>query len=146
MDYLSFVIQYFGLLLSLVLILVGWWFGRLGEQRHLGQLSVSEQNFCHISVSSERFVHPDGDGTLVVGSVVIAQDRFKFMMATLLSLFGKNLTVYETMLERGRREALLRLKTKADKMGCRQVFGVRFESSAIDLYCIEVMAYGTAVK
>lgn len=85
------------------------------------------------------------DSTLVMGSVVITSDRFKFWIGSFLSLFGKNLTVYEVMLERGRREAMIRLKLEAHAHGYNQVYGIRFETTIIE-NGTEILAYGTAVK
>ena len=94
-------------LIWLVLIAIGWYFGTRAERNHLKSLMADEQKYQHIQVSSERFYEPKGvnESILVVGSVVIAQDKFKQVVAAMLSLFGKNLTVYETLLDRARREA-----------------------------------------
>ena len=100
-----------------ILFVVGWFFGARHERQHLAQLAISEKQLNHIIVSTERFYQPalaDGtQGELVLGSVVIAQDYFKMVIARVLSIFGKNLTTYETLLERARREALVRMRTQA---------------------------------
>lgn len=93
-------------LIWLVLVTTGWYFGARAERGHLKSLMADEQKYQHIQVSSECFYEPKGinESILVVGSVVIAQDKFKQVVAAMLSLFGKNLTVYETLLDRARRE------------------------------------------
>ena len=132
------------------LFFVGWAFGRLNEGDHIKYLDVTEKELGHIVVSSERFYQPEiSDGTqgvLVMGSVVIAQDFFKMIIARLLSLFGKNLTTYETLLERARREAVLRMKLEAQFLGYNQVSGLRLEVTSINLTgsMVEAIAYGTA--
>lgn len=92
----------------LVLFIVGWFFGARHERQHLARLAIAEAELSHIIVSSERFYQPivvqDSQGELVLGSVVIAQDYFKMVIARVLSIFGKNLTTYETLLERARRK------------------------------------------
>ena len=133
------------------LFFLGWVFGRLNEGDHLKRLDVAEKELGHIIVSSERFYQPkisDGtQGVLVMGSVVIAQDYFKMIIARILSLFGKNLTTYETLLDRARREAVLRMKLEAQFLGYNQVYGLRLEVTSINLTgsMVEAIAYGTAV-
>ena len=108
---------------------------------------IDEQKYQHIQVSSERFYEPKGvnESILVVGSVVIAQDKFKQAVAAILSLFGKNLTVYETLLDRARREAVLRAKRQANDAGCHALYGLRFEMTEVQ-GGVEILAYGVAVK
>ena len=133
------------------LFFLGWVFGCLNESDHLKRLDVAEKELGHIIVSSERFYQPkisDGtQGILVMGSVVIAQDYFKMIIARILSLFGKNLTTYETLLDRARREAVLRMKLEAQFLGYNQVYGLRLEVTSINLTgsMVEAIAYGTAV-
>lgn len=134
-----------------ILFVVGWFFGARHERQHLAQLAISEKALKHIIVSTERFYQPalaDGtQGELVLGSVVIAQDYFKMVIARVLSIFGKNLTTYETLLERARREALVRMRTQAHAKGYSHIYGLRFEVSNINQLgsMVEAIAYGTAV-
>lgn len=134
-----------------ILFVVGWFFGARHERQHLAQLAISEKSLKHIIVSTERFYQPalaDGtQGELVLGSVVIAQDYFKMVIARVLSIFGKNLTTYETLLERARREALVRMRTQAHAKGYSHIYGLRFEVSNINQLgsMVEAIAYGTAV-
>ena len=134
-------------LVWLVLVAIGWYFGTRAERGHLKSLIIDEQKYQHIQVSSERFYEPKGvnESILVVGSVVIAQDKFKQAVAAILSLFGKNLTVYETLLDRARREAVLRVKRQANDAGCHALYGLRFEMTEVQ-GGVEILAYGVAVK
>lgn len=147
MDIIGLILNNLQIIVAIVLFGVGWYFGTKHERRHLTQLDMSEKLYGHIIISNERFFVPatNSDGVLVMGSVSIAQDRFKLVWAGILSLFGKNLTVYESLLERGRREAVVRMKQLADEYGYNQIYGVRIETSAIDNGGVEVLAYGTAV-
>ena len=134
-------------LVWLVLVAIGWYFGTRAERGHLKSLIIDEQKYQHIQVSSERFYEPKGvnESILVVGSVVIAQDKFKQVVAAMLSLFGKNLTVYETLLDRARREVVLRAKRQANDAGCHALYGLRFEMTEVQ-GGVEILAYGVAVK
>ena len=136
----------------ILLFAAGWFFGSRHERQHLAQLSIAEQELSHIMVSSERFYVPklvaNTEGELVLGSVVIAQDYFKMIIARVLSIFGKNLTTYETLLDRARREALVRMRTEAQAKGYNHIYGLRLEVSNINQLgsMVEAIAYGTAVK
>ena len=136
----------------ILLFAAGWFFGSRHERQHLAQLSIAEQELSHIMVSSERFYVPklvaNTEGELVLGSVVIAQDYFKMIIARLLSIFGKNLTTYETLLDRARREALVRMRTEAQAKGYNHIYGLRLEVSNINQLgsMVEAIAYGTAVN
>ena len=135
----------------LVLFIVGWFFGSRHERQHLARLAIAEAELSHIIVSTERFYVPklvaQSECELVLGSVVIAQDYFKMVIAKVLSIFGKNLTTYETLLERARREAVVRLRTQAQEKGYNHIYGLRFEVSNINQLgsMVEAIAYGTAV-
>jgi len=135
----------------ILLFAAGWFFGSRHERQHLAQLSIAEQELSHIMVSSERFYVPklaaNTEGELVLGSVVIAQDYFKMIIARVLSIFGKNLTTYETLLDRARREAIVRMRTEAQAKGYNYIYGLRLEVSNINQLgsMVEAIAYGTAV-
>ena len=135
----------------LVLFVVGWFFGSRHERQHLARLAISEQELSYIIVSTERIYVPNiaanSEGGLVLGSVVIAQDYFKMVIAKVLSFFGKNLTTYETLLSRARREALVRMRTQAQEQGYNHIYGLRLEVTNINEMgsMVEAIAYGTAV-
>jgi uncharacterized protein YbjQ (UPF0145 family) len=85
---------------------------------------------------------------LVSGSVVISSDYFKTFVAGFRAFFGGRFRGYETLLERARREALLRLKQEAQAAGATLVIGVRFQSTTIagsSTPSVEIMAFGTAL-
>ena len=84
---------------------------------------------------------------LVIGNVVIAGDFFKQVVAGLASIFGMRISVAEAMMDRARREAILRMKEKA--VGADAILNVRVEGLKIGerkkITGIEAMACGTAV-
>ena len=136
----------------IILFSVGWFFGRRHERAHLNDLAKSEKVLGHIIVSNERFYQPQlaehSHGELVIGSVVIAQDYFKMIVAGIMNLFGLNLTTYETLLDRARREALVRMRLQAKYLSYNQIYGVRLEVTNINQMgsMVEAIAYGTAVN
>ena len=69
-------------------------------------------------------------------------------MAGMINLFGGRVTPFESMLDRARREAVLRMKDKAKTNNARYVFNVKFETTRVlvgQRGAMEVMAYGTAL-
>lgn len=134
-------------------LVLGFSFGRIAEARHYKSLIRREAEYADILVFSERSI-PDefrGHSGLVIGSVVLSNDYFQLLLAGLRAIFGGNIKVYESLLVRARREAVLRMKAEARKAGARGIFNVKFETSTIGAGArktttsVEVMAYGTAV-
>jgi uncharacterized protein YbjQ (UPF0145 family) len=88
---------------------------------------------------------------LVTGSVVVSEDYFKRVVSGLQSLFGGRLRAYESLLDRARREAVLRMKQEARDKGAKMIINVKFQTFSIpgrnpkSFGAIEVMAYGTAL-
>lgn len=135
------------------LTLLGYVFGRAAERRHFASILRREEQLKELLVFNERHL-PPGDwqqGPLVGGNVVISLDYFKRVVSTLKSLFGGRLTAYESLLERARREALLRMKAQAHALGAQMVVNVRLETASISkgkgnqIGSVEVYAYGTAL-
>jgi uncharacterized protein YbjQ (UPF0145 family) len=142
------------LALPIALALVGLIVGTLLERRHYRSIREREEALRHIMVFNEKrapVALAGQDFHLVQGSVVISSDYFKTMAAGLKSLFGGRLTSYETLMDRGRREAILRMKEQAEQLGATAIFAVRLETASLQeqsgrggVGCAEFLAYGTA--
>lgn len=137
------------------LLALGYGFGSYREKAHYQSIMQRETEFADIAIFESRFPPENtrcAGGELVRGNVVISADYFKMFVAGLRKLFGGRLRSYETLLDRGRREAILRMKEEARSLGAGQVFNVRFETSSISkgaensLGSIEVLVYGTALR
>ncbi|MFO1457414.1 MAG: heavy metal-binding domain-containing protein [Steroidobacteraceae bacterium] len=146
----------FQLAVFVTLLVIGLVFGRASERRHFRQLQEREAQLRDVLVFAERTPPPDREfreAALVVGSVVIAEDYFKRIAAALRGLVGGRVTVYESLMDRGRREAILRMKEEARRRGATLVFNVRFETSSLSedaggrspMFSAEFIAYGTAL-
>jgi uncharacterized protein YbjQ (UPF0145 family) len=138
--------------LPLALVVLGYGVGRVIERRHYASLRQREGELQGVVALSTRWV-PEGvaatDGQLLTASVVVSADYFKAFVAGFRSLFGGRFRGYETLLERARREALLRLKLQAQAMGAPLVIGVRLHTTqvtGVSTPAVEVMAYGTALR
>ena len=146
----------FQLAVFVTLLVIGLVFGRASERRHFRQLQEREAQLRDVLVFAERTPPPDREfreAAPVVGSVVIAEDYFKRIAAALRGLVGGRVTVYESLMDRGRREAILRMKEEARRRGATLVFNVRFETSSLSedaggrspMFSAEFIAYGTAL-
>ena len=141
-----------GIVLSLLAL--GYGFGSYREKAHFKSIIEREAEFNKILVfDSARSPTPakETGGQMVLGNVVISTDYFKMFVAGLRMLVGGRLTTYESLLDRGRREAVLRMKSQARKLGADCIFNVKFETSSISkggqdtLGSVEVLVYGTAI-
>lgn len=131
-----------------ILLIIGYFFGSAREKAHFKTILERQKKFAHVAVRVEKIKDftPFTDAMIVSGSVVIASDYFKNFIGNIKGFFGGRLNSYETLMDRGRREAVLRMKEKAIAWGADEIVEVRLESSALDALGIEMLAYGTAVK
>jgi len=131
--------------------LAGWLIATWFERRHLKSMSVREVPLRGISLNTLKHA-PDCEPeacTLLIGSVVVAHDYFRTLIIVMRRLIGGNISPYERLVQRGRREALIRLKEEADTRGIDKIINVRFTTSAISgkfLHAIEMVAYGTGIR
>ncbi|MFK8078477.1 MAG: YbjQ family protein [Granulosicoccus sp.] len=143
----SILIQGVGVVILLVL---GYTFGRIAEKRHFKRIIKREEACQHLPVIATRYPPTDQryQQIMVTGNVVIASDYFKGFLAGLINIFGGRVTPFESMLERARRESILRMKGEAMKLNARYVFNVKFDTTRIAtgrLAAMEVLVYGTAM-
>jgi uncharacterized protein YbjQ (UPF0145 family) len=141
------------IILFLILMTVGYAAGRMAEKKHYQSIETREQQF--LSLPTVTLKHAPANGrevkkvTLVSGSVVISVDYFKRFLAGLRNFFGGRVTSYESLIDRARREAILRMKEMSK--GADIIMNLRLETSSISkgrkkaIGSIEVLAYGTAI-
>jgi len=144
----------YDLIVLVALLAIGYVFGRIAESRHYKSIIRREQEYRDLPAIASK-IPPLGEqleaSILVTGSVVISVDYFKRFLAGLRSLVGGRIVAYESLLDRARREALLRMKQEARKVGANKVFNIKLETSSISknargkIGSIEVLAYGTAL-
>ena len=138
----------------ILLLGAGYFFGRRAEARHYRSIREGEDRLRHILVLTDRLPPPgmlQHRPCLVNGNVVISVDFFKTIVAGLRNLVGGNISAYESLLDRARREAILRMQQQAADLGARAVINMKFETSRISgtagsaVGAVEVRAYGTAL-
>ena len=145
-------------LLATPALLVGAWItGSLLVRRHLKQLLLLESGSRDVLAVTIEDIPPDWNvekSELVMGNVVISQDYFKRVAASLKGIVGGRIGVLEPLLERARREALLRMKAIAHKRGYYTIINVRIETCPLSrargdgkgTAGVEILAFGTAIS
>ena len=139
------------------LMVVGAFAGSYSEKRHFE--SIRKRELATVKFPTINFDFREEGQTieqagLVTGSVVVSLDYFKRILATLRGIVGGRVTTYEPLLDRGRREALLRLKEEARVKGYDSVINVRIETSSLASARadgkgnagIEILAFGTGIR
>lgn len=142
-----------GILLGLLLL--GYICGNLAEKRHyrsiaereLKLLDLPAVSFRSAGVPEERIL----SAYMVYGNAVISIDYFKRFLAGLRNIFGGTVKSYESLIDRARREAVLRMKEMAGDAAV--IVNVRIETANIGMKAgkkgmgsVEAYAYGTALK
>ncbi|MEE8141651.1 MAG: heavy metal-binding domain-containing protein, partial [Planctomycetota bacterium] len=90
------------------------------------------------------------EARLVLGAAVISVDYYKRFLSGFRKIFGGELHSYSALIDRGRREALLRMRAEfpdADLyLNCRLETASVFKGYGQAMGSIEVVAYATAIK
>jgi uncharacterized protein YbjQ (UPF0145 family) len=82
---------------------------------------------------------------IVRGITVRSRSIVGSIGAGIQTLFGGNISLFETLCERAREQAFERLLNHAEAMGANAVVGMRYDATEIMQGVTEVLAYGTAV-
>ena len=142
-----------GLGIPLVLVIVGRIVGARIERAHFLSLAEREARFrSRPTLSTKRFTPPlpIRSAELVTGSVVVSIDHFKRFISAFRMIVGGEVRAYSTLIERARREAVLRMMES--RPDADAYINTRLETSTLatatgneGMGTIEVLAYGTAV-
>jgi len=142
---------------TLLLLVAAFFTGKAEEKKHYESLVAREEALRHIMVIPVKRLPESFSGyQLVRGSVVMSSNKFTRMLAAFRGFFGGNVQGYETLLDRARREAVLRMKEEAAKLGANMILNMKFETVTLGnvhdprqrgaLGTVEVLVYGTAGK
>jgi uncharacterized protein YbjQ (UPF0145 family) len=145
------------LVLVSLLLIVAYVSGRIAERRHFDDLRAREQRMLGMVTTTLRKLPAGREvaaAKMVDGSVVVSLDYFKRFLASLRGLVGGRIKAFEPLLDRARREALLRMREEALRGGFDMVINVRLETSRLasagsngkGTAGVEILAFGTAVK
>lgn len=142
----------FDIIFFVGMLVVAFFWGGHVERKHYKSLARREAALPPIPVIAfdrNNFPHEVESVKLVSANVVLAADYFKTVLAGLVNFFGGNISVLESVLERGRREAVLRLKEQA--LDADFIANLRYETSEVSennrasAPKIENYAYATAI-
>ncbi len=148
--------EYANIIIFFALLALGYGVGTFLEKRHYRDIESREKLYLSTPiVTMEEMVDYENDvmsSTMAMGSVVISIDYFKRMLSSLQKIVGGRVTAYETLVDRARREAILRMIENSG--GADIIENVRVETSAIGqsankknaVGSVEALAYGTAIK
>ncbi len=137
------------------LIIIAYFTGSFIERRHFRRIIKREHELSDILAFAIRRVPSDlalSEPKLVCGSAVISVDYFKKFAASLRGIIGGRIGTYESLFERARREAVLRMKDEARRHGASIVLNVKHETARIYAgggrltVSVEALAYGTAYR
>lgn len=137
----------------LVLIALGFASGRYLERKHYMSIARRERERLNSPAVTLRTLpdkRPIASARLAVGSVVVSVDYFKRFLAGFRLFFGGELRSYSPLIDRGRREALLRMKESCPEANL--FLNTRLETSSIskgtrgqNIGSVEIVAYSTAI-
>jgi len=140
----------------LFLLLLTYFIGRHLESNHYKSVREREEatkDMVVINFPRFPFEVEIERADLVMGSVVVSHDYFKRFLAQLRIIVGGRIKSYEPLLDRARREAVLRMKEQALARGHNTVVNIRLETSRLansrrggkGTAGVEMLAYGTAL-
>ncbi len=154
------MIGYFDLIVNfgipLLVFIVAYFIGNALEKMHYRDIRAREEKMHGFPVITFATLPSDwrvGSADLVSGSVVVSLDYFKRIIAGLRGIIGGRVKTYEPLLDRARREAVLRMIEDAKARGYDAVVNVRLETSRLasaqrdgqGIAGVEMLAFGTAV-
>ena len=139
----------------IILVCLGYIGGTIAEMRHYRSIKTREKQFLKLpAVTINRMIEKEAEiksVEMVQGSAVISVDYFKRILAALKNFFGGEVKSYESLVDRARREATLRMKEKTPNADI--ILNTRIETTTIgrnanrrkSIGSIEAIAYGTSV-
>lgn len=156
-DYAEQISLFFNFGLPILILVFAYFVGSWIEKKHFDNIRQREADARNFPVVSFRTMPEDwnvGSSELVSGNIVVSLDYFKRVIASLKGLVGGRIKTYEPLLDRARREAVLRMIESARSQGYDAVINVRLETSRLanarrdgkGIAGVEMLAYGTAIK
>ena len=140
--------------IPLLIIALAMASGTMLERRHYRLIRKREKEYLRlpaVPTTATELNRPVAAARMVSGSVVVSLDYFKRFLAGLRQIFGGRIRSYESLVDRGRREAILRMKDQAGSADI--IVNLRLVNSNIasihdrrqKVGGVEVLAFGTVV-
>ena len=145
----------FRLIIFIGFVAIAYVVGSWIEENHYELIKKREEGFVDLpAVTSKNALDSNKaveKAEMVHGSTVVSLDYFKRLLAGLRNIFGGEVISYQTLIDRARREAILRMKESC--LDADIILNLRLETSMIgqsadqrkNIGSIEVLAYGTAI-
>ncbi len=135
------------------LLALGFVVGKVAESRHYRNIREREQKLLGIPAVSWKTLsdpRPIAEVVLTTGSVVVSVDYYKRFLMVLRKIFGGEIRSYASLIDRGRREAVLRMKESCPSadlfLNCRIETSTISNGRGRSTGTVEVLANSTAVK
>ncbi len=141
------------LIVFVSLILIGYTAGKRLEKRHYKSIHEREMKFLQRPTTTTKTLPGNQSvqqASMAIGAVVVSVDYFKRFLATIRMIFGGEVSSYASLIDRGKREAILRMKESCPNADLYLNF--RLETAAISqgrrnkVGSIEFVAYSTAIN
>jgi uncharacterized protein YbjQ (UPF0145 family) len=158
-DLLFAYLQNQEFILTVVLLILGFVVGNFFEKRHMKSIKAREKFFFKMPAVTMRLkkILPEPywgqieSTRLVVGTVVISPDYFRHVLGGIINILGGQIGSYESVLDRARREAILRMKEAAPMADI--IVNTHLAMDELDpiipnlpIRPLALYAYGTAVR
>ena len=147
------IIELAGLLFAVSLLALGFFAGKLTEWSHYRSIREREGATLKVPAVSIKNLddpRPVRDVRLAIGSVVVSADYYKRFLMTFRKILGGEVHSYSSVIDRGRREAVLRMKESCPDahlfLNCRLATSSISNSQGRDIGRVEVIAYATAIQ
>jgi uncharacterized protein YbjQ (UPF0145 family) len=134
------------------LLALGFVAGRYAETKHYASIYAREEQYLHVPAVSFRTLNdprPVASATLATGSVVVSVDHYKRILMVFRQIFGGEVRSYSSLIDRGRREAVLRMRESCPSadifLNCRLETSTISNGTGKAVGTVEILAYGTAI-
>ncbi len=147
----------FEVLQFIVGMVIGLVWGRRAERRHFESLRRREAEHAGVLFTDAKRYYGKVDmsrgGKMVVAETVVASDYLKSFLARLRNIFGGEVRSFELMMQRARREALMKLAEQAAAEGYNALCNVRIQFADVGggtqgraVPFAPILAYATAYR
>ena len=119
----------------IVLVPLGFIFGRFSEKRHLRSLAEREEatkDFLITDLKTFPMISSENKSAeMFIGEVTIATDYYKSFAGKLRNFFGGEMLCFESLKIRARREAIMKIVEQAQAKGYNAICNLRLETADI---------------
>jgi len=134
------------------LLVVGYVAGKIAERRHYKSIHAREEALLDLPAVTFKGLddpRPVKESRLALGAVVVSVDHYKRFLMAFRRIFGGEVHSYASLIDRGRREAILRMKESCPDadllLNCRVETSTISNGAGKSTGTVEVLAYATAV-